>query len=95
MNDTGIIRGLDKMGRVVIPKELRKQLNVQNEKDSFIIFAEEDKIILKKYEPHCIFCEDNENVIEYEGKLVCENCISKLKDLIEEEKINNGVINND
>lgn len=88
MKSTGIVRGVDKMGRVVIPKELRNSLDVKNAEDSFEIFTEDDKIILKKYQPTCVFCDNFADGIEYEGKCVCKNCIEKLKSLLDEKSIN-------
>ena len=73
MKSTGIVRGVDKMGRVVIPKELRNSLGVKNAEDSFEIFTEDDKIILKKYQPTCVFCDNFADSIEYEGKCVYES----------------------
>ena len=88
MKSTGIVRGIDKMGRVVIPKELRNSIDVKNAEDSFEIFTEDDKIILKKYQPTCVFCDNFADGIEYEGKCVCANCIEKLKSLLDEKNIN-------
>ena len=88
MKSTGIVRGVDKMGRVVIPKELRNSLDVKNAEDSFEIFTEDDKIILKKYQPTCVFCDNFADGIEYEGKCVCSNCVEKLKSLLDEKNKN-------
>ena len=77
MKSTGIIRPVDKMGRVVIPKEI----NI----DSFEIYMEDDKIILKKYQPTCIFCDSLADSVQFEGFTVCKDCISKLKSLEEAE----------
>lgn len=74
----GIIRPIDRMGRVVIPKELRNQLKVENDKDSFEIFIEGDKIILKKYHPTCVFCNRLGPSVEYAGHTVCKACIERL-----------------
>ena len=57
MKSTGMVRAVDKMGRVVIPKEIRKQLKVENDVDSFEIYMDNDKVVLKKYQPTCIFCD--------------------------------------
>ena len=57
MNSTGIIRTLDNMGRVVIPREIRKQLDMTNGTDSFEIFMDGDNIVLKKHKPCCVFCK--------------------------------------
>ncbi|MCQ2454654.1 MAG: AbrB/MazE/SpoVT family DNA-binding domain-containing protein [Clostridia bacterium] len=91
MKSTGIIRGVDKMGRVVIPKELRNKLGVKNAEDSFEIFTDDDQIILKKYQPTCIFCDNFANSIEYEGHCVCENCIKKLKSILDEQQIKEDI----
>lgn len=84
MKATGIIRTVDKMGRIVIPKEIRKYLGVQNEVDSFEIFMEGELIVLKKYQPACIFCDNICDCVEFNKKAVCKNCIDKLKKLEEE-----------
>lgn len=81
MKATGIIRGVDKMGRVVIPKEIRTLLNVKNEVDSFEIFVEGEKIILRKYTPRCVFCGNVMQSVAYEGYDVCIDCIEKLNAL--------------
>ncbi len=81
MRATGIVRSVDKMGRVVIPKEIRKQLKVENDVDSFEIFMENDQVILKKYRPTCIFCDSLLDSVAYEGYTVCKSCIEKLYEL--------------
>ncbi len=83
MRTTGIVRAVDKMGRVVIPKEIRKQLKVENDVDSFEIFMEGDRVILRKYQPTCIFCDSLMDSVAYEGYTVCKNCIEKLNTLKE------------
>ncbi len=79
MKSTGMIRAVDKMGRVVIPKEIRRQLKVENNIDSFEIYMEGDKVILKKYQPTCIFCDGlAADSVDMNGYSVCINCIEKL-----------------
>ena len=81
MKSTGIIRKVDELGRVVIPIEIRNQFNIA-EKDPIEIYVDGSSIVLKKYEPNCIFCGSTENLISYNDKLICEDCskkISKLK----------------
>lgn len=73
MKSTGIVRRLDELGRVVIPKELRKTLTI-DVKDPLEIYVDGETIILKKYAPACIFCNEAKNVVVYKGKNVCENC---------------------
>ena len=81
MRASGIVRPVDKMGRVVIPKEIRAQLKVENNVDSFEIFVDGDKVILKKYQPTCIFCDSNGESIKYNGYNICKECIEKMKDI--------------
>lgn len=81
MKSTGIIRSVDKMGRIVIPKEIRDQLDVKSVEDSFEIHIEEDAIILKKHQNTCIFCGSGEDCIDYNGRLVCLTCIDRLSDM--------------
>ncbi|MDU4891005.1 MAG: AbrB/MazE/SpoVT family DNA-binding domain-containing protein [Clostridium sp.] len=77
MKNTGIVRKLDPLGRIVLPKELRKTLKLE-EKDPIEIFVEGDLIILKKYEPACVFCGEANNVQNFRGKNVCKNCAMEL-----------------
>ncbi|NLP36598.1 MAG: AbrB/MazE/SpoVT family DNA-binding domain-containing protein [Firmicutes bacterium] len=77
MKATGIVRKVDELGRVVIPVELRRTLGIEI-KDGLEIFVDDEKIILRKYEPACIFCQNAENVIDYHGKMVCQECVQKL-----------------
>lgn len=85
----GIRRSVDKMGRVVIPKEMRKQLNIENDVDSFEIFLDGDKIILKKFNSTCLFCDSLKECVVLEGYTVCFDCIEKLR-LLKEETIENS-----
>lgn len=80
MKSTGMVRKVDELGRVVIPIELRRTLNIW-EKDGLEIFVEGDTIILKKYEPACIFCGQAKNVRNLKGKNVCPKCISEITEL--------------
>jgi transcriptional pleiotropic regulator of transition state genes len=80
MKSTGIVRKVDELGRVVIPIELRRTLNI-GEKDALEIFVEGDTIILKKYEPACIFCGQAKNVRNLKGKNVCPKCINEIAEL--------------
>lgn len=73
MKSTGIVRKVDELGRIVIPKELRRKFGI-DAKDGLEIYVEEDKIILKKYEPSCIFCQNSDNIFEFHGKNICPDC---------------------
>jgi len=77
MKATGIVRKVDELGRVVIPVELRRTLNIDI-KDPLEIYVDGNQIILKKYEPTCIFCGEGKEVEEHMGKKVCKKCIMKL-----------------
>lgn len=85
MKATGIIRRVDELGRVVIPIEIRNQFNIV-EKDHIEIYVDDSSIILKKYEPNCVFCGNTNDLIEYKGKLVCEKCSKELNILHEKNK---------
>lgn len=76
MKSTGIVRKVDELGRVVIPVELRRTLGI-GEKDALEIFVDADKIMLKKYEPACIFCGNADQVIHFKGKIVCMDCLGE------------------
>ena len=62
MKSIGIVRRIDRLGRVVLPIEVRRRLELED-KDGVEIFVEKDRVILKKYEPCCIFCGDAEDVL--------------------------------
>ena len=78
MKSTGVVRKVDELGRIVVPIELRRTMDI-SVKDTLEIFVEGDKIILKKYHPACIFCENAKDVISYKGKMVCKDCLNDLK----------------
>lgn len=80
MKSTGIVRRVDELGRVVIPIELRNKFNIA-EKDPIEIYVDGSNIILRKFEPNCVFCGNTKKLTEYNGKLVCDKCIEKLADL--------------
>ena len=77
MKATGIVRKVDELGRIVLPIELRRTLNIAI-KDALEIYVEGEEIILKKYEPACIFCGEGKDLISYHGKNVCRSCRQKL-----------------
>ncbi len=80
MKSIGMIRQLDELGRVVLPKELREAFNLKH-KDALEIFVEEDKIILRKYEPGDIFDGDMTDLIEYKGRKVSLKTIKNLLEI--------------
>lgn len=80
MKSTGIVRKVDELGRIVLPIELRRTLDIA-EKDAIEIYVDGSSVILKKYEPTCIFCGDAKNIVSYKGKNVCSCCMKDLKKL--------------
>lgn len=77
MKSTGIVRKVDELGRIVLPIELRRTLDI-SERDALEIYVDGSSIILKKYQPSCIFCDDAANIITYKGKNVCAKCMKEL-----------------
>ncbi|MFV3013600.1 AbrB/MazE/SpoVT family DNA-binding domain-containing protein [Clostridium botulinum] len=77
MKNIGIVRKVDELGRIVIPKELRRTLNIE-EGDGLEIYTEGEQIILKKYEPCCIFCGEAKEVMNFKGKNICKICLKEL-----------------
>ncbi|MCW7999855.1 AbrB family transcriptional regulator [Clostridium sp. cpc1] len=77
MKSTGVVRKMDQLGRIVFPKELRRTLNLE-EGDGLEIYTEGEQIILKKYEPCCIFCGEAKEVINFKGKNICKICLKEL-----------------
>jgi transcriptional pleiotropic regulator of transition state genes len=77
MKSTGIVRKIDDLGRLVIPIELRKTMEI-NIKDPVEIFVDDDKIVLRKYEPACTFCGEASNTFEFKGRIVCEGCKEEI-----------------
>lgn len=77
MKSTGVVRKVDELGRIVIPIELRRTMGIE-EKDALEIYVDNEKIILKKYEPACIFCGNAEDVQNYKGKNICTHCLAEI-----------------
>lgn len=78
MKSTGIIRNIDELGRIVVPKEIRKQLDINNN-DPVEIYVDGDKIILKKHLPACYFCGNTAYLNDFKGKKICNDCIEEIK----------------
>ncbi|MGI6264622.1 MAG: AbrB/MazE/SpoVT family DNA-binding domain-containing protein [Acutalibacteraceae bacterium] len=77
MKSTGIVRQIDSLGRLVLPKELCRTLEI-NSKDPLEIFVEDNTIVLKKYQPACIFCGNARDVTTYKGKNICPACAAEI-----------------
>jgi len=80
MNDTGIVRRVDDLGRIVIPMELRRTLGI-NVKDPISILVDGDKIILQKHHDTCSICGNTEGVVEVKGRAVCADCVKTIKSI--------------
>lgn len=77
MSDSGIVRNLDNLGRVVIPKEIRKLLAI-NVGDPVEIIKDKNTVVLKKYGNRCVLCDGEEGIVEFLGSYVCIDCRKKL-----------------
>ena len=80
MKSTGIVRKVDELGRIVLPIELRRTLGIE-EKDSLEIYVDGSSIVLRKYQPACVFCDDATDVVNFKGKIICKNCLKELAGL--------------
>ncbi len=78
MKSTGIVRKVDELGRVVLPISIRQNLDI-NEKDPLEIFIDGERIILSKYAPACIFCGNADNIVFFNNKRICMQCLQKIK----------------
>ena len=80
MKSTGIVRKVDELGRIVLPIETRRTLDIA-EKDALEIYVDGSSVILKKYNPSCVFCDNSKNVTVFKGKNVCPKCLKELQNL--------------
>lgn len=80
MKSTGMVRPIDELGRIVLPKEIRRSFDL-SPKDSVEIFTDGDRIILQKYAPACIFCGNADEVVYFNGKRICPECLAKIKNM--------------
>ena len=78
MKSIGIVRKVDKLGRIVLPIELRKTLDI-SDKDDIEISVDGDTVVLRKYNPACIFCDSVKEIGVFRGKNVCLNCLRELQ----------------
>lgn len=81
MKPVGVVRKVDQLGRIVLPKSLRKRYQM-NEGDPVEILVQGDHIILEKYKPKCVFCLSSDDVIGYKDKYVCQSCMTEMKDYL-------------
>ena len=74
------MRKVDELGRIVLPIEMRRTLDIE-EKDALEIYVEGSSVILKKYKPSCIFCDTTKDIVVFKGKNICPKCLKELKEL--------------
>lgn len=85
MNDEGIIRSLDPMGRVVIPKEMRKLLNVMDG-DKVRIIKKNNSVVIKRVADSCLVCGSEQDLIEYKDVCLCRNCVKEMDRMSDTKK---------
>lgn len=78
MKPTGRTRDVDQLGRIVIPKDIRKAFDIKDNVDSLEIFVDGNMIFLKKYEPGCTFCGEAKDLVPFQGKKICLDCVRTL-----------------
>ncbi|HZK56549.1 MAG TPA: AbrB/MazE/SpoVT family DNA-binding domain-containing protein [Desulfosporosinus sp.] len=90
MKATGIVRKVDELGRIVLPMELRRTLGIA-EKDALEIYVDEEKVILKKYVPACVFCGNASDNQLFHGKNVCRDCALAMKKTVSESDVSEAI----
>ena len=85
MKSTGIVRKVDELGRIVIPIEIRNKFDI-SEKDPIEIYVDGTSIVLRKYEPNCVFCGNTKNLITYKDRLICSKCAQQIAELDKTEE---------
>ena len=79
MKSTGVVRKVNELGRIVLPIELRRSLDIA-EKDALEIYVDGEQVILKKYQPACVFCGEARDISNYKGKNICSECMKDIKE---------------
>ena len=80
MKSTGMVRKIDELGRLVLPAEIRQNLDIQI-KDAVEIFTDGERIVLQKYQPSCIFCSNLDDLTFFGNKRICRECLQKLREM--------------
>ncbi len=80
MKSIGIVRKVDKLGRIVLPVELRKTLDI-GDKDDLEIAVDGEAIVLRKYSPACVFCDGVKDIGVFRGKNICLHCLRELQQI--------------
>lgn len=80
MKPAGFILKIDQLGRIVIPKPIRKKYDLELG-DSLEIFSEDDGIVMKKYCMSCSFCGNDDDLVKFKDKTICKNCLDEMRNL--------------
>lgn len=80
MKSTGIVRKVDELGRIVLPIELRRTLDIA-ERDSLEIYIDGASVVMKKYQPACIFCDSAKDIVTFHDKNICSKCIRTMQSI--------------
>lgn len=78
MQTTGIVRKVDGLGRIVLPMELRRTLDI-SDGGSLEIFEEDRAMVFRKYQPGCIFCGSLDEIVQFKGKKICKHCLKEMQ----------------
>lgn len=78
MKSTGIVRSIDELGRIVLPMELRKTMDIKK-RDKLEIYVDGANIVLTKHQYSCVFCGSCDDVVEFKDHCVCKKCIGELE----------------
>lgn len=78
MKSTGIVRRIDDLGRIVLPVELRRTLDI-GERENMEIFVDGSSVVLRKFRPTCIFCDSARDIAIFKGKNICPKCLRELR----------------
>lgn len=79
MRATGCIRPIDRLGRLVLPSDIRKSLGIKDGEDSVEFFTDGDTVVIKKYRAACVFCNSYDNLVKHKGQNICQSCLDEIK----------------
>lgn len=78
MKATGIVRKIDNLGRLVLPKQIRDSLQMHPEDDIEFLVNDDGDIVLTHYKPSCTFCNETEELTDYQDKKICPKCFGEI-----------------
>ena len=78
MKSLGMVRNIDELGRITLPIEIRRMLDL-NKGDGVEMFSDKVRIILQKYAPSCIFCGEADDIVTYKDKKICKACLEEMR----------------